>query len=157
MIHNRTCKIGRITVIRFFSSIFIFSESNSPCLVQPVLFLWMFGECVFFHIHVQSSIKLLSLALTFYRYNFREYNQYGATNASDYSYIIISIIVIGYFYKLCYKHIFITKALAGGISRVFFSFRFWLCAHSRFEMGTNLTMAELQPIVFILKRLTISI
>lgn len=31
------------------------------------------------------------------------------TNASDYSYIII--IVIGYFYKLCNKHIFITKAL----------------------------------------------
>lgn len=37
------------------------------------------------------------------------------TNASDYSYIII--IVIGYFYKLWNKHIFITKAL--GVSSFF--------------------------------------
>lgn len=66
------------------------------------------------------------------------------TNASDYSYIII--IVIGYFYKLCNKHIFITKAL--GVS-----FFFWI------DGGTgqdNLTSRNFNCI-YLLWRLTISI
>lgn len=109
---------------------YIFVECNSLYLGQPVLLWTLFSLFFYMYIHLVrhkiafACFNILSIQFLWAQLVHGE----PPTNASDYSYIII--IVIGYFYKLCNKHIFITKAL--GVSSFFWDW--WWKGTGQFDI-----------------------